>query len=303
MENNKNGFLILVVLLALGLIGAGVWGFQQHSQNQSLSAEKEELSQQLSGLSDLKSDLQKEVDSLQVSYQLLASDNQQLQGSLADVQSALARKDAEIKAVKANRLGEVNGLKGEIQQLLAAKAELENSIAAVKAENDSLRTRTGVLERDITIAKGENAALSNLNKTIQGELKRLTLANFKATAFRVEVEGKKPKATVKSGRARRVIVTCDLTDVPQEYQGLRPLYLTITDDKGTPVSGSNIQAKVNVNSQVVDLIAVKEKNVNITASQRLSFSHDLGEKLREGYYRVAVYTDIGLLGAASFRLE
>jgi peptidoglycan hydrolase CwlO-like protein len=303
MENNKNRFVILIALLSLGLIGAGWWGFQQHNQNETLATEKEQLSQQLSGLDELKSDLQKEVDSLQASYQTLATDNQQLQGSLADAQSTLARKDAEIKAVKSNRLGEVNGLKGEIQQLLAAKAELENSISAVKAENDSLRTRTGVLERDITIAKGENTALSNLNKTIQGELKRLTLANFKATAFRVEVEGKKPKATVKSGRARRVIVTCDLTDVPQEYQGLRPLYLTITDDKGTPIAGSNIQAKVNANGQIIDLIGVKEKDVNITANQRLSFSHDLGEKLKEGYYRVAVYTDLGLLGAASFRLE
>ena len=146
-------------------------------------------------------------------------------------------------------------------------------------------------------------ALSNLNQTIQGELRRLTLANFKATAFQVEVEGRRPVATSRSGKARRVLVTFDLTGVPTEYQGIRPLYLVITNDKGVPVGGSDIQAKSVVNGQVMDLLAVKAKDVNITANQRLSFTHDLEDRLRSGFYRVSVYTDIGLLGAASFRLQ
>ena len=85
---------------------------------------------------------------------------------------------------------------------------------------------------------------------------------------------------------------------------MRPLYLVVTDDKGTPIKDSNpIQAKVVVNGQDMDIQAVKVQEVNIEESQRLSFSHDLEEKLTTGYYRVAVYTDIGLLGASSFRLR
>lgn len=303
MEKKRNGLLVTAILLALAFFGAAAWGLQQNQSSQSLQSEKQQLQTQLAGIAELKNTLQREVDSLQTAYQSLASDNQALQGSLSDAQSRLARLDGELQAARRNRLGEVNGLKAEIQSLLASKAELENSIAAIQAENDSLRQRTGVLERDISAARSENAALSNLNRTIQGELRRLTLANFKATAFQVEVEMKKPKATAAAGRARRIMVTFDLTAVPSEYQGLRPLYLTITDDKGTPIAGSNYQAKANVNGQSIDLIAVKEKEVNIGANQRLSFAHDLAEKLRPGYYRVAVYTDIGLLGAASFKLQ
>lgn len=308
MENSQNNgskriLLIVALILGLGALGAGAWGFSQQKAKASLQAENETMSQELSSLNELKEDLATEVDSLESAYQTLAGENETLQGSLADAQSALARKDAEIKANRSNRLNEVNGLKGEIQQLLAEKANLEQVIGDLQAENQELKERTGQLERDLSSARTENTSLGNLNKTMQSELKRLTLANFKASGFQVEVEARKPKATAASGKARRVKVSFDLIDVPQEYQGLRPVYMVITDDKGVPIQGSNIQEKATVNGTSMDIMAVKAKDVNITATQRLSFSHELEEKLRDGFYRVSVFTDIGMLGASSFRLQ
>ncbi|MDX2070011.1 MAG: hypothetical protein SFV55_16410 [Haliscomenobacter sp.] len=308
MENSQNNgskriLLIVALILGLGALGAGVWGLSQQKAKASLQAENQSMSQELSSLNELKEDLAAEVDSLESAYQTLAGENETLQGSLADAQSALARKDAEIKANRSNRLNEVNGLKGEIQQLLAEKANLEQVIGDLQAENQELKERTGQLERDLSTARTENTSLGNLNKTMQSELKRLTLANFKASGFQVEVEARKPKATASSGKARRVKVSFDLVDVPQEYQGLRPVYMVITDDKGVPIQGSNIQEKVTVNGTSMDILAVKAKDVNITATQRLSFSHELEEKLRDGFYRVSVFTDIGMLGASSFRLQ
>ena len=58
-----------------------------------------------------------------------------------------------------------------------------------------------------------------------------------------------------------------------------------------------------MNGQPTDIIAAESKEVNITADQRLTFTHELADKLSTGYYRVALYTDIGLLGANSFRLR
>jgi predicted nucleic acid-binding Zn-ribbon protein len=302
-NSNSRIPLLLILLLGLGLAGAGWWGVQQKNARRELQTANESMSSELKGMEELKEELAKQVDSLQNAYTTLAGENQNLQGSLSDAQSALARKDAEIRAAKTNRLGEVNGLRGEIQQLLAEKTELESVVNDLREENQTLKERTGQLERDLSVARDENSALANLNKTIQGELKRLTLANFKASGFQVEVEGKKPKVTAKSGRARRIKVSFDLVDVPQEYQGLRPLYLSITDDKGTPIAGSNISAKANVNGSRMDILAVKAKDVSLSATQRLSFSHDLEDKLNDGYYRVSVFTDIGLLGASSFRLQ
>jgi hypothetical protein len=159
------------------------------------------------------------------------------------------------------------------------------------------------LTTNLNEANKDNAALANLNRTMQEEVKKLTLNNFKASAFQVEVENPKSKLTVKSNKARRIVVNFDLTSVPDEYQGVRIIYMAITNDNGIPVPGSNISKNIVVNGQSMPLNAVSGKEVNITSNQRLSFSHNMEDKLKPGFYRVAVYTDIGMLGSANFRLD
>lgn len=298
------GPIIIIAILAILLLISGWWGWQQSKQKQQYQTERDELNQEFSILNELKDELQMEVDSLESAYTTLAEENESLQGSLAEAQSQISRQRAAVRAAQNNAAAEVNNLKAEIQALLEEKSILESSIFALQSENDSLRALAGVLERDLSIARDENTALNNLNQAIQEELKRLTLANFKASAFQVELERRSTKATARSGRARRIRVSFDLTDVPEEYQGVRPLYLTISDEKATPIQVNNpIRTSVIVNGQEMSIQAVEAKEVNITSSQRLTFTHELDEKLSAGYYRAAVYTDIGLLGAASFRLQ
>lgn len=302
---NTRIILIAIAIILAILLGLSVWrGMSLNKEKTSLLSEKENLQQELQGLGEIRDALEKEVDSLQNAYFTLAEENETLQGSLANAQKELAQKSASLRNAQVKSNSEVNDLKAQIQNLLQIKTDLETSIFAIQAENDSLKLRTGVLEESLSVAKEENEALNNLNRTIQDELKKLTLANFKASAFRVEVEQKNTKVTAKSNRARKISVTFDLTEVPEEFHGVRPLYLTISDDQGTPIKVDNpIQAQAVVNGQKMDLIAVETKEINMTTSQRLSFTHNLSEKLAPGFYRAAVFTDIGLLGATSFRLR
>lgn len=296
--------VIVVAILAILLLAAGWWGMSQSKQKQQFQQERDELSQELSSLNELKEELAMEVDSLESAYVALAEENESLQGTLSETQDQLSRQRAATRAARNNAATEVNSLRAEIQVLLEEKSSLESSITALQSENDSLRTLAGNLERDLSIARDENTALNNLNQAIQEELKQLTLANFKAGAFQVDLEQRSSKVTSKSRRARRIRVSFDLTNVPEEYQGVRPLYLTITDEKATPIQTANpIRTSVIVNGQEMNIQAVEAKEVNITNSQRLTFTHELDEKLSSGYYRAAVYTDIGLLGASSFRLR
>jgi DNA repair exonuclease SbcCD ATPase subunit len=300
----KQIFQIVAIVLAILLLLAAWWGMGLRNQKNELTQKNEQLAEELGDLSELKNNLEQEVDSLEIAYFSLAEENEGLKGSVADAQQTIKAKQAAIRKIKRQSASEITSLRGEIEQLLSVKDELEFSIQNLQEENDSLRIVTGQLTEDLGQAKQENEALANLNQTIQEELKRLTLLNFKAGAFRVEVERRKSKATAKSKQAKRILVSFDLTDVPPKYQGIRPLYMVITDDKGTPIKNSSpIEVQVNVNGQNMDIQAVKSKEINIEANQRLSFSYDLEEKLRTGFYRVAVYTDIGLLGASSFRLR
>ncbi|MCB0568759.1 MAG: hypothetical protein KDC66_03300 [Phaeodactylibacter sp.] len=301
---DKQGLIILAVILGILLIGAGIWGVTQNRAKNQLKAQNTELTGTVEELEALRTDLVREVDSLQQEYTTLAEQNTELQGSLSEAQEKVAATEAALRNAKARSSSEINGLRAEIQQLMALKAELQENITAVQAENDSLRTVTGVLEADLSAARDENQALANLNQSIQSEVERLTLSNFKATAFQVDLERGNEKVTAKARRARTIRVSFDLTDVPPKYQGLRTLYLTISDEQGTPIQAANpVKAQTVVNNQTMDIIAVKAKDMDITANQRLSFVYDLEEKLKAGYYRVAVFTDIGMLGASSIRLQ
>lgn len=300
----SRGLIIIAAILALLALLAGWWGLGQKKERLALAEQNEVLNSSLNDLQVLKEDLAEEVDSLLMAYESLAEENTALEGSLAEVESRLSQKDAALRSSKNQNASEVNNLRAEIQELLATKAQLEETIYAIKEENDSLRNVTGRLEADLTAVRADNEALNKMNNTIQDELKKLTLANFKATAFQVETERRSSKATAKSGRTRRIKVTFDLTNVPDEYQGTRPLYLVITNENGVPITSDNpLQTQSVVGGQRMDLIAQEAKEVNVGDSQRLSFSHDLSEKLDRGFYRASVFTDIGLLGAASFRLQ
>ena len=302
--NVNKGLVVIIVILTLLLLWAGWWGRSQKNEKELALTENATMKEEIQGLEELKVDLVGEIDSLQIAYEALEEENEYLQSTTEDAEAAVRQKNRQIANLKKRAANESASLRTQIEELLGIKSALESQIADLEAENVSLRTENEQLTVDLASSRAETDALTRLNRTIQDELKRMTHATFKASGFRVEVEKRKPKATSKSKRARRILVSFDLVNVPEDFQGVRPVYLVITDDKGTPIRIANpIQAQVNINGQAMDIQAVSSREENIAQNQRLSFNHDLEEKLRSGYYRVAVYTDVGLLGASSFRLR
>ncbi|NRA51285.1 MAG: hypothetical protein HRU12_19330 [Phaeodactylibacter sp.] len=302
--DQKKGMIAAIVILAILFIAAGIWGLNQSNQRKELEGVKAELEGTVEELDGLRTDLLTEVDSLQSEYTLLAEQNGELQGDLAQAQETIAKKEAAIRNIRAKSSSEVNALRAEIQELMELKGELQSNIQELVEENAALRESMGVMENELMASKEEIEQLNTIRKTIEEENERLTLENFKASAFQVELERGNEKVTSKARRARTIRVSFDLTGVPDDLQGLRTLYLTINDDKGTPISAANpVKAKTIVNNQQMDIIAVKAKDVDIAENQRLSFVYDLEEKLDPGYYRVSIFTEIGMLGSSSIRLR
>lgn len=301
---SKNGFIAAIVILALLLIGTLVWGVGKNTKVKNLESDNTEVEAALGAMTQLRDDLSREVDSLAGEYDLLASENVELSGQLAGSKDDLANAQSALSRAKRNSASEINDLRVQIQALQDAKAGLQSSISAMQAQNDSLRIRTGVLEGDLAQTTTEKEALSNINETMQGEIKQLTYENFKATAFEISPEVKRGNATAKSSRARRIAISFDVANVPQEFQGVRPVYVVITDDTGTPIPRSDyIPVTIQLNGQSQDIMPVETREENIGESQRLSIAHELEDKLNAGYYRLAVFTDVGLLGASTFRLR
>ena len=219
--------IAVTVILAILLLVAGWWGLSQQKTNQQLEIHNKTLTNEISDLEELKVELQNEVDSLEIALESLSLENDSLSNSLLENKSRVSRRNKTISNLKKSNKSsttEINNLKAEILSLLEEKAQLQSTIVGLQMENDSLRTRTGLLEANLGVAKEENAALSNLNRTMQGDIEQLTLANFKASAFQVDLERRNAKVTAKGKRIKQILVSFDLTNVPPEYQGVRPVY-------------------------------------------------------------------------------
>jgi len=301
----------LLPILALLLCWTGYKSYSLGSQVTKLEAENKSLTEKVGNLETLKIDLQTQVDSLESQYNVLNEENAALATTVEEEQARVRRRNRTIKKLKAAASTQKStatdnaNLQSQISALLAAKSQLEANINDLQTENAALREKLGIVEASLTQAKDNNAALDALNRTMQSEIANLTLSNFKATAFQVEVEKRRgEKVTSKSRRAKTIKASFDLTNVPQKYQGVRPIYMVISDENSNPIFLDNpIKATVRVNNSDSPIIAAEKKEINIKENQRLSFNHKLAKQLKKGYYRVIVYTDIGVLGASTIRLR
>lgn len=315
-EMNKQSLTILAVVLALLFLGSLFWGINRNSAAGELTAQNTELSGEVDQLAALRASLEQQVDSLGAIYESAVADNESLQGQLTEAQETTKRALYDMRKAQKSRKNDnevAYQMRVEIEDLINARANLERSVLELEAENQELRKANVVLRQDLSDAKTaaynfekKSDNLETMAQTMEKQINEMTLGAFKASAIQVDMySGRKgTKVTADASRVRRMNVSFDLTDVPDKYLGVRPIYLVLTDQSGTPVTSENpVRAKAIVNGAAMDLIALEGRDVNVEKNQRISFTHDLDVKLKAGAYRAQIFTDLGSLGAAAVNLR
>lgn len=306
MSDQRNARILNIVgLLLLLLISGFAYSFWKKADNTSM--ENSRLSAEMQGLELEKSMIERSLDSLNMAYLNVSSENEDLRGREASSSELIAQKDAAIKKIKKQGRRDLESLRKQVDELRKIKIEYETIIATLRGQNEQLQAENKQLSGENQQLRGENTELNGQKQTLAKQLEaqiRLTQsAKFKATSFRVEVARKTNKLTVKAKKAREIYVSFDLTEVPEAYRGTQHLFLVITDDKGRPVLSDNpTKAIVQAPTGPVTIIAQQTKQVSLNETQRMSFSYNPDDRLPSGNYVVAIYCDSGLLGASSFRL-
>lgn len=301
----QKGLIVAIVVLAIALIGSLVWGSKTSTKVDQLHSAKMAVEASLEDMTELRDELASEVETMMVQYDELATENSNLNGQLAESKEALGKAQSAVSRAKRNAANEINDLRAQIEELQQAKASLATNMELMLAQNDSLRQHIGVLQGDLAMATEVNTTLTQENEQKSTAINDLTYKSFKATSFQVSPEVKRGNATSKSGRVRRITASFDLENVPVNYQGTRPIYLVITDQDGVPIPRTDyIQTTVRpLDAEPHDIMAVEAREEELAASQRLTFSHELENKLDAGNYTLSAYTDIGFLGSSTFRLR
>ncbi len=297
---------VMTVLFILALAGLLFIYFSKNKVITERTSERDELLVE-------RTNLERDLDSLQNVLQVASAENDSLQGSLSDLQKMMEEKAAEVRKIRAQSANTVEGLRKEINQLRQIRGELEGAIGQLQAENEQLRSENKRLTTEneqLTTERGQLTSqvedLNKFNQTLQDQVAKLTRAGIKAQAFRVDVETRSDKLTAKARRTREIVITFDLVDLPEEFQGEHTLYLVLTDVNGAmlPTSGTLVNANIPTPSgSALQIQAQQTKQVNLARSQRLSFNYPVAEKLKSGTYVATVYADFGILGSSSFRLR
>ncbi|NJC26563.1 hypothetical protein [Neolewinella antarctica] len=313
---NKKNLTIIAVILGLLFLASLIWGITRNSAATEYEADNLTMSAEVDQLEILRARLESQVDSIGEVYEAAAADNIELKGQLSTAQQTTKNALADMRRAQKKSTNDTDvayQMRLQIEDLINARAMIETNLAELETENQTLRKENVTLRRDLsetkTIAYQAQKTADNMetmNRSMASEIEALSLGNFKATAMQVDLlrGSSGTKVTANASRARRVNVSFDLSDVPEKYLGVRPIYLVMTDQSGTPVMSENpVRAKATVNGAKMDLIALEGRDVNIERSQRLSFTHELDDKLEAGIYRAQIFTDIGFLGAASVNLR
>ncbi|MCO6480728.1 MAG: hypothetical protein J5I94_29070 [Phaeodactylibacter sp.] len=299
------GGVTAITILALG---AMVYFFNLSGK---LRLDKDELYGQVEGLNRQAASLHQEIDSLMGAYRGLATENEGLRGSVASAEKALADKDVALARIKKQSSKNAKNLQAEVDQLKHFKASLEGELAALRLENENLKTENARLGQELKVAKTEITRLAGRldememdNQALAQNLARLAPAGMRGSAFRIDVEKRNDKLTVKGRKARVIEVSFDLVDVPEEFQGIHTVYLSVVDSRGLPVKSEQSRSvQLPVKGEVLSFETQQWKEVNVDANQRLSFTVPLDEKIKAGVYRANVYSNAGFLGAANFRVQ
>ncbi|PHN04704.1 hypothetical protein CRP01_19505 [Flavilitoribacter nigricans DSM 23189 = NBRC 102662] len=289
---------------------AGLFFFWNAKRN--LETVNAEMNEAISGYTLRIDQLNTEIDSLMGAYASLSAENEDLLGSVENANQLLATRDAELSKIKRQSGKNLKAKQAELDQLMAFKNQLEETLARLETENRQLKDENIQLSRQLKDAQLENERLVNRmddletdNQYLQRNLDRMAPAGMQGVAFRVEVQRRNDKLTVKGKRARQVDVSFDLIGVPEEWHGQQTIYLSLVDNKGVPVKTENNRSQQFqlANGQTLSFDSQVAKDFNISTSQRLAFHISLDDKMPAGYYRANIYTRTGLVGSASFRLS
>ncbi|MCX8209760.1 MAG: hypothetical protein OTI34_01830 [Lewinella sp.] len=313
--NNKS-LTIVAILLGILFLGSLAWGISRNSAAGDLTVQNEEITAEAEQLTILRAKLEAEVDSLGTAYESAVADKESLQGQLTEAQVTAKAALYDMRKAQKSRKNDNDvayKMRLEIEDLINARANLETRLAEVEQELTTLRKENVTLREDLSSTKTEaynyakkSENLETMTKSMEKQITAMTLGSFKATAIQVDMYrgNKGTKVTADASRVKRMAVSFDLTNVPDKYLGVRPLYLVLSDQSGTPVISENpVRAKAIVNGVGMDIIALEGRDVNVEKNQRISFTHDLDVKLAAGAYRAQLFTDVGLLGAASVNLR
>jgi len=296
-QQKDNRKLIYGILIA-ALIGT--WGYIifDKSKNRETVAQ---LQTKISNVDSARSAIQQEFMSVSAKADSLTENNIQLQGDLADKNSAIQKLKSNIGSILKKRnaseselarakqmIGELNGkveglfaeidkLKGENQQLTSTNQQLSTDKAQLATEKQGL-------EENLTATKTEKKQLEEKVDVAS----TLHASGIGIAALDVKSSGKE-KETTTAKRADLIRISFNLDENRVTPSGTKDIFVVVTAPDGKVITeGGTFNAREEGSKQFTSKVSVNYEQGKVIP---VNFDWRQNDKYLQGDYKIEIYNN------------
>ncbi len=296
-QPKDNRKLIYGVLIAALLLTWGYIFYDKSKTNEKVA----QLETKITNVDSARIAIQAEFTSVSAKADSLTNQNLQLQGDLADKNSAiqqlkqdiggiLKKKNAtaaELSSAK-QKIGELNGkidgLFAEIEKLKGENLQLNNANQQLNTEKTQLTTEKQGLEENLNTTKVEKKQLEEKVDVAS----TLHASNIAITAIKVKGPGKESETNT-AKRADLIRISFNIDENRVTPSGTKDIYVVVTGADGKIITeGANFNTRDEGTKAYTSKVSVNYEQNRIIP---VSFDWKQADRYKEGDYKIEIYNN------------
>lgn len=294
----NSGFIAVIVILALAVIGLFIWQNNTRSTKNKLLEEKEAT----------RLSLQMELDSLIQEHSKVKQEYGDLTETLVSKDSMIQANADEIKKLL-NTQWEYNKIKKKLAQLQDVAQGYVRQIDSLYQVNAVLKEENIAIKQELTTTKQDMEVISKEKEELSQKVDIASILqayNVEATGIRLKSGGEKEVVTDKVQRVEQIKVCFTIAPNEIAHQGEKTLYIRIArPDKEilTPGSGNEYTFEYQgsqIQYSILQLINYENISMSLCVYWKKGSSV---QEIPAGLYYVDIFCEGQVIGQTTFTLR
>jgi myosin heavy subunit len=286
-------YLIPLILLCLLLMGGLVWLYLDLDKQKQENREMQELAELD------KQEMENEYQQFAMQYSEMKTqiNNDSIVAQLSAEQEKTQRLLRELQQVKANDAREITRLKKELATVRAVLRSYVIEIDSLNRLNESLKEENTRVNAELEQRNTQIAGLSSEKASLSEKV--AIAAQLDATNIQMLLLNKRDKTTKKLKDCRKIQVNFTITKNVTASNGVRTIYVRITNPGGNTLGGGG-----HFNYENRSLEGTMRKSIEYSGEEVAVTTYwDVTQMLEGGQYRVSIFADGNMIGSRTFNFE
>jgi myosin heavy subunit len=293
-KQNDSAYKVIIILLLVILVGLGYLYIMQQQKTEQKIAE-------LNQVSNEKEALTFQYQSLLDDYEGLETTNDSISAQLSTEKERIKELMSALRSTKVQNRNEIDKYKKELKTLRDIMKGFIHQIDSLNTLNIQLTEENVQIKKQYKTAKDENRELTVKIEEATDKVAKASV--IKAIGVNMESYNHKGKLTNRARKAKRFAVIFSLDENVIAPQGMKNVYVRITDPKEHILIEHNTPV-FSYEGEEIAYSAVRQIEYNGTITPATVY-FEVSEEgvLEEGEYTVDIFCDGSMIGTGKAELK